>query len=78
MPNTLFPPVVLAHGALGAWDEIIFIGVIVIFLVLMGVSWFRSRALQPDFDEPPAVGSRPAPMNSSEQTADDPDRFELE
>lgn len=36
-------PVVLAHGALGPFDEIIFIGVAAIFLVLMGVSWVRSR-----------------------------------
>jgi len=37
-----FTPI-LAHGALGAFDEIIFLGVAAIFLVMMGVSWFTSR-----------------------------------
>jgi len=36
-------PLVLAHGALGPFDEIIFLGVGVVFLVLMGISWLRSR-----------------------------------
>lgn len=37
-------PVLLAHGALGNWDEMIFLGVVVIFVILMGISWVRSRA----------------------------------
>jgi len=34
---------ILAHGALGGYDEIIFVGVAAAFLVMMGISWFRSR-----------------------------------
>ncbi|MGB7340772.1 MAG: hypothetical protein WBC91_17875 [Phototrophicaceae bacterium] len=35
--------VILAHGVLGWYDELIFLGVIVIFFGLMFISWFRSR-----------------------------------
>lgn len=35
--------VILAHSALGPYDEILFIGVALIFTILMGVSWWRSR-----------------------------------
>lgn len=38
---------VLAHGALGIWDEVIFIGVGILFLVFMVISWVRSRAIPP-------------------------------
>lgn len=41
----------LAHGGLGNWDESIFLGVSVIFILMMGVSWVRSRNIEPDFDE---------------------------
>lgn len=40
--------VVLAHGALGYWDEAIFIGVALLFFVLMGISWVQSRNNTPD------------------------------
>ncbi|MBL8118844.1 MAG: hypothetical protein J0L63_11470 [Anaerolineae bacterium] len=35
--------VILAHGALGIWDEVIFLSIGAIFLVMMGISWVRSR-----------------------------------
>lgn len=38
----------LAHGALGPWDELIFLSVFVIFIIIMGISWVRSRALGDD------------------------------
>ncbi|MCU0480539.1 MAG: hypothetical protein MUE54_04925 [Anaerolineae bacterium] len=44
---------VLAHGALGIWDEVIFIGVGVLFLIFMVISWVRSRALPPDIPNTP-------------------------
>lgn len=52
-------PVILAHGALGPFDEIIFIGIAVIFLGMMGVSWLRSQDLEDDELEPgePAASS---------------------
>lgn len=59
--------VILAHGALGPFDEIIFIGIAVIFLGMMGLSWLRSQELEDD----PAQPGEPA-------TAADTDHFELE
>ena len=41
---------ILAHGALGPFDEIIFVGIALIFVVMMGISWARSQAL-PEEDE---------------------------
>ena len=41
-------PVILAHGALGPFDEIIFIGIAVIFVAMMALSWFRSQAMTED------------------------------
>ena len=39
-----FPsPFILAHGALGWWDELIFLGIIIIFGGIMIYSWFMSR-----------------------------------
>ncbi len=60
-------PAILAHGALGPFDEIIFIGIAVIFLGMMGLSWLRSQALEDDEFE----SGEPA-------TATDADHFELE
>lgn len=36
-------PVILAHGALGPFDEVIFIAVAVTFVAMMGIAWWRSR-----------------------------------
>jgi hypothetical protein len=60
-------PMIVAHGALGPWDETIFISVVIIFVVMMGISWFRSRGMD---DEP-----LDAP---STQTPDNDDTFRLE
>ena len=38
-------PVILAHGALGPFDEIIFLSIAVVFLAMMGISWVRSQQL---------------------------------
>lgn len=49
------PIIILAHGALGAFDEIIFVSIAVIFVGMMGVSWLRSQNLpDDDFDTPPS------------------------
>ena len=42
---------ILAHGALGPYDELIFLGVAVVFLVMMGVSWFQTRMTEYDDDQ---------------------------
>lgn len=50
--------VLLAHAGLGAWDEVIFLGVAALFLIMMGISWFRSRSApleEPDNHELPTV-----------------------
>ncbi|MCA9888149.1 MAG: hypothetical protein KC546_07245 [Anaerolineae bacterium] len=58
-------PIIFAHGALGSFDEIIFVSVILLFLVLMVMSWVRSRNL-PDEEETTAVieDQQTAPMDS--------------
>ena len=38
---------ILAHGQLGAWDELIFLGITVLFALIMVFSWLRSRNLAP-------------------------------
>ena len=60
-------PAIVAHGALGPFDEIIFIGIAVIFLGMMGLSWLRSQALEDD----ELASGEPA-------AAPDADNFELE
>jgi hypothetical protein len=61
----------LAHGALGPWDELIFLSVFVIFIIIMGISWVRSRALgDDDLDEENVTTETPA-------TEDGDDRFAL-
>ncbi len=44
-------PIILAHGSLGNWDEVIFLSVAAIFLIMMGISWVRSRNVKPDLGE---------------------------
>lgn len=60
----------LAHGALGYWDEVIFVTVIVIFLGMMVASWLRSRG----DGSPPADA---APLSPRDAGPED-DRFELD
>lgn len=66
-------PVILAHGALGNWDELIFLSVAAIFIVMMGISWVRSRNTEPDFAKTPP-GDEP---NTDTPESESPDRFEL-
>lgn len=74
-------PPVLAHGALGVFDEIIFLGVGVIFLVLMAVSWLRSRnqndetTATAEISQPDAHTPEPARMAAD---APDPERYALD
>lgn len=42
------PIIILAHGALGSFDEIIFVSIAIIFVGMMGVSWIRSQQLSDD------------------------------
>lgn len=73
-------PVVLAHGALGAFDEIIFLGVGVVFLVLMGISWLRSRDHDGGGDTPAttqADAHAETPIRDAADTSD-PERYALD
>lgn len=63
-------PILLAHGALGPWDELIFLSVFAIFLVIMGLAWARSRAVgDDDLDDGVSLTETP--------TDDSDDRFTL-
>lgn len=42
---------VLAHGNLGGFDELIMLGIAGIFLIMMGVSWLKSRSMEPISDD---------------------------
>jgi uncharacterized membrane protein len=66
-------PPVLAHGALGAFDEVIFIMVIAIFVALMGISWVKSRMTEVEFDDEDAVDVSP-----TDTPTDQPDHFKLD
>ena len=62
-------PVLLAHGALGWWDDLIFLGIIVLFVGMMIVSWFTSRDENFETDDL---------MPQSTQETDNPERFQLD
>ncbi len=71
--------VFLAHGALGPYDELIMLGAATIFLVMMGISWVKSRNSRPDFekrDETVEVSTNEAQVEDVKQDA--PDRFRLD
>ncbi|GAB4515731.1 MAG: hypothetical protein OHK0046_19610 [Anaerolineae bacterium] len=68
-------PILLAHGALGPWDELIFGGVAVTFLVMMGISWFRASQADPLEDNRDLLlGDTPEPADQPDQ----PERFRLD
>ncbi|MDZ4763256.1 MAG: hypothetical protein SGI73_01800 [Chloroflexota bacterium] len=45
-------PTLLAHGELGAFDEVLLLGIGGAFVVMMVVSWLKSRDLPNDDPEP--------------------------
>jgi hypothetical protein len=65
------PVYILAHGSLGWWDDLAFLGIIVIFLGFMIWGWFHSR--NDDF-----AGSDLMPESKSKNdNLSDDERFEL-
>ncbi|MBA3869452.1 MAG: hypothetical protein H0X30_09880 [Anaerolineae bacterium] len=62
---------VLAHGALGDFDELIFLSIAAIFLIMMGIAWVRSLVSTPPALEEP-TDSTPTP------TTDTDERFPLD
>lgn len=76
-------PVILAHGALGPYDEVIMLGAAAIFLVIMGVSWVRSRNTRPEFEAVEAADEEEAKRDPVEkiekaEKTDTPERFRLD
>lgn len=69
-------PRLLAHGVLGPFDEIIFVSVVVVFLAFMGISWVRSRHIEPEFEEDISAD----PDLTADVNPDSPiaDRFKLD
>lgn len=61
-------PTIIAHGATGPFDELIYLGIAVIFVVIMIVAWLRSRTVEFESDE--------AAESPTEQ--DSPERFKLD
>ena len=53
---------ILAHGSLGEWDELIFLSIAAIFLIMMGIAWVRSRvSTPPALEEPTDPTPNPTP-----------------
>lgn len=65
-------PIILAHGELGYADEFIFLGIAVIFIGMMVMTWIRSQNMEPDIEEEP---EKPIPRRQKKEA---PDRFKLE
>ncbi len=66
---------VLAHGALGAFDELLLIAVALAFVIIMAISWLRTR------NEPPLLEDSATPSTDNatpDQSDDSADRFKLD
>ncbi|MBI1282662.1 MAG: hypothetical protein GC179_31335 [Anaerolineaceae bacterium] len=63
--------IILAHGSLGEWDELIFLSIAAIFLIMMGIAWVRSRVSTPEALEE-------SPEESSTSASNNEERFPLE
>ncbi len=68
-------PVILAHGALGIFDELVFIAVALIFIGMMAYAWWRSRSAPLDND---TADQAEAPPENFPNPPQDTDRFHLE
>lgn len=67
-------PVILAHGVLGSFDELFFVGVAIAFVTIMAISWIRARNLPPNAEETTTPTHENDPLDNRET----PDRFKLE
>lgn len=68
----------VAHGALGYWDEVIFGGVVVVFLGFMALSWINTRNATLDSDHSAARQPDDAHAGSTSVPEEAPDRFRLD
>jgi hypothetical protein len=62
-------PVLVAHGLLGPFDELIYLAIGIVFAIFMIVSWIRSR------NEPPEDEDSSGDPTDPEQS---PDHFSLQ
>lgn len=44
----------LAHGAFGVWDEVLFVGIAVVFTAFLAISWLQSRNFEPELEDEPS------------------------
>jgi hypothetical protein len=44
-------PIILAHGAVGPWDDILVVGIAIVFTGFMVCSWFKSRSFEPVLED---------------------------
>jgi hypothetical protein len=65
-------PIIIAHGVLGQYDELIYLGIAILFIGFMGLSWVRSRNQVFDDEESEAKPGEPAAP-----AEDSPDHFRL-
>lgn len=63
---------ILAHGSLGAYDELIYAGIAIIFLVMVGTSWVQARI---DQDEEERLNAQAV---TEEPKAEQEDHLSLE
>jgi hypothetical protein len=70
----MHPISILAHGALGPYDELIFLAVGIVFVAIMILSWLRSRS------SAPTGPTEQIAMNTDDsiQTPDQEQRFRLD
>lgn len=69
------PIVILAHGALGGLDEVIFVSIALVFVAMMGLSWYRSQQLADDPDQ--AEDQKTETVATDKAPTDDLEHFEL-
>lgn len=69
-------PFLIAHGALGGADELIFLGIAVIFIGMMGVTWVRSQSIDMDDEEPEPTPTKGA--KKKQPKASSSDHFKLD
>ena len=61
-----FSPI-LAHGVLGNYDELIYLGIAVVFLVMVAMSWFQART---DQDEEEGLHGQPVTNKPESEQGD--------
>jgi len=71
-------PIVLAHGALGDYDELLFILIGVIFVGLMVFAWLRSRSSKTTPDKPQGPVEPAPPGEDDTASTSRPGHFPLD